>query len=94
VPFSRRASWLVVTTGSALVAAAAARVAVNAAWRLAQGDDPPIDPESADTEWRDAVAWTVVTGVAIGLAQLVARRGVAAGWRRAVGSRPPQGGLI
>ncbi len=82
------------TAGSALVAGAAARVAVNAAWRLAQGDDPPIDPESADTEWRDAIAWTIVTGVSMGLAQLVARRGAAAAWRRALGSRPPQGELI
>lgn len=90
----RRTGWFVVAAGSAMIAGAAARIALNAGWKLAQGDDPPVDPESPDTEWSDAIAWTVVTGVSMGLARLVARRGAAAAWHRVMGARPPQGGLL
>lgn len=84
-----KGKWLAVAGGSAVIASFAARNLIRAAWRAFSNEDPPLNPASEDTEWREAVTWTVVVGTAAALAQLVARRGAAATWKSVTGSRPP-----
>ena len=84
-----KGKWLAVASGSAVIASYATRNLLRAAWRTFTDDDPPLNPEAEETEWREAVTWTVVVGVAAALTRLVARRGAAATWRNVTGSHPP-----
>lgn len=81
--------WLGLAIGSAFIASAAVKNLLRAGWRTFTDDDPPLNPDSPDTEWSEAITWTVVTALAAGLTRLVVRRGAAEAWRSATGSRPP-----
>lgn len=88
--FTKDNAWKVVAAGSALLAGAVVRSVLNSSWKAVTKNDPPLNPASAETTWREALVWTVASSVAIGLVQLVARRGADAAWRTAIGERPPQ----
>jgi transposase len=81
-------AWKVLGTGSAVLAAAVASKALEAAWRAATGSPPPTIPEDPDTDWREAVAWAVVSGVVMGVARLAATRRAAQYYRASSGSLP------
>ncbi len=87
--FLDKGKWLALATGSGLIAGLAARNLLKFGWRVFSNDDPPLNPEAHDTEWREAITWTVMTGVIAGVARLAARRGAAATWKGVTGSRPP-----
>jgi hypothetical protein len=86
---SQETAWLLLASGSAVLAAAATRALLKSTWRTVRKAEPPLNPVAADTSWADAVAWTLATGATVGVARLLARRGLAAGWTRAVGTPPP-----
>jgi hypothetical protein len=87
---SKKAMWMAVGAGSAMLAGAAVERALGAGWRRVRDEPPPADRDSRDTGWGEALLWTVVTGAAVGGAQLLARRGAAAGWTRVTGKQPPR----
>jgi hypothetical protein len=86
----KRIIWLAVAAGAATLGAIVVRKSLEQAWRLATDDDPPQDPASHDTPWRDALIWTAANGALLGIGQLVARRGAEAGWHQLTGHYPPE----
>lgn len=86
---SRDNAWKAVAAGSAVLASVAMRQIVTSGWKAIKKNDPPVNPASPDTTWKEALAWTVATSVAIGLARLLAQRGADSLWTRVTGSTPP-----
>lgn len=80
--------WKVLGLGSAIMAGIAARKVLTTAWRKGTGVDPPLNPESPDTDWPEALAWATVSGAVVGIARLLARRKAAAFYRRSSGHLP------
>ena len=74
----KKIKWLLLSGGAAMAASFLTRNALAKGWNTATGEDPPLNPASAKTDWSEAVVWTVAVSVAAGLSQLMARRGVAA----------------
>lgn len=85
----RKATWMVVAGGSAMLAAKLMTAALKAGWRATRGEDPPHNPEHPDTDLTQALVWTATTGAAIAIASLLAARGAAHGWKQVTGRRPP-----
>lgn len=85
---ARRYTWKVAAGLAAAVGAAVARNAAGRGWRVATGREPPRNPASSDTTWRDALVWAAVLGLAAGLARTLSRRGAAEAWRYVDGSYP------
>jgi hypothetical protein len=83
-------AWKVAAGLAAAVGAAVARNLAGRGWRAATGREPPRNPASSDTTWRDALVWAGVLGLAAGLARTLARRGAAEAWRYVDGSYPAE----
>ena len=81
--------WKVFGGMSAVLAALAARKAVEAAWKMTTGKAPPDSPESPLISWTEAVGWATLSGTVVALARLAATRSAAATWARSTGSLPP-----
>ncbi len=75
----------VITGLGAVVAAVMARKALTAAWSLATGDDPPQNPASDDTSWREALLWGAAAGLVAGLARTIGQRAAAGAWANVSG---------
>jgi len=81
--------WKTVATGGSVATGLLANKVLGAVWRRARhGDDPPLNPESDETSWAEAVAWAVVSGVVVGVARLAFRRNAAGYYRRSTGHLP------
>jgi hypothetical protein len=80
--------WKILSTGSAVLAAAFAEKGLKAVWRTAMGTEPPTIPEDPDTDWTEAVTWALLSGAVIGLARLAATRRAAAYYRTSTGKLP------
>ena len=66
------------TSGLAAMAAAwLTRTGLKYTWNATTGEDPPMNPASAQTAWSEALTWTVATSLVAGLTRLAARRAVA-----------------
>lgn len=87
--YGEKLAWTVAAAGAGYIAMVATKHALDAAWRVVKKDDPPLNPESPDTGWTEALLWTAATGMAAGVTHLLARRGAMSGWRRVTGSWPP-----
>lgn len=74
----------IIAAGTAVVAAKA----VEGAWRMATGHEPPqaTDPK---TPLRQAVIWAVASGVGLAVAQLLTNRLAARTWAKATGAPAP-----
>ena len=75
---------------SALLAAAAAKKALNSSWRAATGKNPPQNPADPDVNVWEAVLWASVSGTIIGLARMLAQRKAANYYAKSTGELPPQ----
>jgi Protein of unknown function (DUF4235) len=82
-------AWTIFSLVSALVAATAARKALNTSWKLATGKRPPENPADPDVDVWEAVAWATVSGVAIGVARMLAQRKAASYFAQSTGHLPP-----
>lgn len=82
--------WMAVGAGSAVIAGALVERSLTAGWRATTSREPPGQPESLKTGWKDVLIWTAVSGVLVGIAQITARRGAALGWRQVTGKSPPK----
>lgn len=74
--------------GAAICAGMAARAALKATWTTVTKRDPPLNPASRDTAWKEALIWATLTGATVGVARLAARRLAAEGWHKMTGSYP------
>jgi subtilisin family serine protease len=81
--------WGIFSLLAAVVAAAAARKALNASWRAATGKPPPANPASPDVDMREALAWAAVSGTIIAVARMLATRRAAHYYARSTGHLPP-----
>ncbi len=82
--------WTAFSVGSALLAAAAAKKALNTSWRVATGKNPPANPADPDVGLWEAVAWAAASGTIIGLARMLATRRAASYYARSTGKLPPE----
>jgi subtilisin family serine protease len=81
--------WGLFSLVAAVVAAAAARKALNASWRAATGKPPPANPASPDVDMREALAWATASGTIIAIARMLATRRAAHYYARSTGHLPP-----
>ncbi len=86
---TKKTAWRATSLAAGAIAGLAAHALVRIAWRGFADDDPPLNPDAAETAWSDAVAWTVAAGAAAGVARLAARRGAAEVWRQVLDIEPP-----
>lgn len=75
--------------GAAIGAGMTARAALKASWTAVTKRDPPLNPASRDTAWKEALIWALLTGATVGVARLAARRLTAEGWVKMTGHYPP-----
>ena len=85
----RKVVWSLVASGAAVIAAVAARKGIQEGWRRWADEEPPLNPMSPETDWKQAALWAAASGVVVGMARLFARRSAASGWLRATGRLPP-----
>lgn len=88
---SRRATWLLVGAGAAMVAGTLVERGLESGWRAWKHEDPPDGLWHQSKGWSQALAWTVLSAAAVAGAQLVARRSAHLGLRRLTGKRAPAG---
>jgi len=93
VTVSQKLLWNLYAGAIAAGTAVAAAKAVEGAWRLATGEEPP-EPNDPATPLRQALIWAVASALGIGLAQLLTNRLAAQTWVRATGSPAPRFGKV
>ena len=71
---SQRTRWLLTTGLAATAASFLTRSALKKGWNTATGEDPPLNPDSSETAWTEALVWTVAASVVAGVSRLTARR--------------------
>jgi len=81
--------WGVFSLVAALVAATAARKALNASWRAATGKPPPANPASPEVQMREALLWAAASGTIVAVARMLATRRAAQYYARSTGHLPP-----
>lgn len=86
---SRKATWLLVGAGAAMVAGRLMERGMDTGWRAWKDKEPP-SFDRGDS-WSRALAWTALSAAAIGTAELVARRSAHLGLRQLTGKRAPAG---
>ncbi|MBA3342183.1 MAG: DUF4235 domain-containing protein [Gemmatimonadaceae bacterium] len=88
-PAARKAAWMIVGAGAAMVASTLIERSLAAGWRAATSDDPPYGLKTRDAGWRHALLWAAASALALGLGEAFARQGAAVGWERLTGKEPP-----
>ena len=81
--------WGIFSLLAAVVAATAARKALNTSWKVATGKEPPANPASPDVEMREAILWAAVSGTIVAIARMLATRRAAQYYQRSTGHLPP-----
>ncbi len=81
---SRKVLWNAYATAVGALTAVVATKALEGAWRLATGGEPP-EPTDPNTPLRQALAWAVASALGIGVATVMANRIAAIQWERAMG---------
>lgn len=84
---SRKATWLLVGAGAAMVAGRLVERGLERGWRAVKHEDPPDSPWDAGQRWPAALAWTALSAAAVATVELAARRGAHLGLRRLTGKR-------
>jgi hypothetical protein len=84
--FSNQDVYKLALAGSTVVVGTAVKSLLNTSWKTVAKRNPPLNPASADTSWKEALLWTIVSSAAIGVAQLLARRGADALFHKANGN--------
>jgi hypothetical protein len=81
--------WKLMGGASAAAAATVTRKAVERAYKVGTGEDPPENPVAPYVPLRQALVWATLSGVLVGLVRLLVERTAAAAWVRARGELPP-----
>ena len=87
----RRAAWLLVGAGAAMVAGRLVETGMEKGWRSWKHEEPPEKPWRGGESWPQALAWTALSAAAVATAELVARRSAHLGLRQLTGKRVPAG---
>lgn len=74
--------------GTGLVVRKASDALISKAWRRTRHSEPPADPASPGTPWKDAVSWAIASGVAMAVGRLLATRGTATAKMKITGKVP------
>jgi len=82
--------WSAFSLVSAVAAAALAKKAADATWKVTTGKKPPENPADPDVDIWEAVSWAVVSGMLVGLARMLAQRRAASYYTRSTGHLPPE----
>jgi hypothetical protein len=88
---SRKATWLLVGAGAAMVAGQLVERGLDSGWRAVKDEDPPEKPWRGNESWPRALAWTALSAAAVATAELVARRSAHLGLKQLTGRRVPAG---
>jgi len=88
---SRKATWLFVGAGAAMVAGRLVERGLESGWRAWKHEEPPDQPWRGEETWPQALAWTALTAAAVAATELVARRSAHLGLRQLSGKRMPAG---
>jgi hypothetical protein len=86
---SRKATWLLVGAGAAMVAGRLMERGLDKGWRAWKDEDPP--SFKGGDSWSKALGWTALSAAAVATAELVARRSADLGLRQLTGKRAPAG---
>ncbi len=81
--------WSVFSLVSAVGAAAFARKAIHATWKVATGKKPPENPADPDVQIGEAIAFASISGALVGLARMLAQRRAAGYYAKSAGHLPP-----
>ncbi|MFN2636570.1 MAG: DUF4235 domain-containing protein [Gemmatimonadaceae bacterium] len=87
---SRKATWLLVGAGAAMVAGRLVERGLDSGYRAIRDNDPPEQPWKRGQSWPAALAWAAISAGAVAAAQLAARRGAHLGLQQLTGKRPPR----
>ncbi|MBK9696923.1 MAG: DUF4235 domain-containing protein [Propionibacteriaceae bacterium] len=85
---SRRLLWNAYATAVGALTAVVTTKAVQGAWRMATGSEPP-EPTDPNTPARQALAWAVASALGIAVATVLANRFAAVQWEKAMGEPAP-----
>ena len=88
---SRKATWMFVGAGAAMVAGRLVERGLETGWRAWKDEDPPAKPWRGEESWPQALAWTALSAAAVATVELVARRSAHLGLRQLTGKRVPAG---
>ncbi len=88
MPDTGEMAFKLTTVGATIGASFVARKAATMTWKIATGNEPPVNPEDPEVTWAEAVGWALVSGAVIGLARLVASRQTTVAYRKATGELP------
>src|SRR5256885_5004210 len=86
---SKRATWLLVGAGAAMVAGRLVERGLESGWRAARDEDPPQRPWKRGQSWPAALAWAAMSAATVGAVELLARRAAHLGLRQMTGKRIP-----
>ncbi len=81
--------WTVFSLVTAVGAAAFARKAIYASWKVATGKKPPENPADPDVQIGEAIAFAAISGALVGMARMLAQRRAAGYYARSAGHLPP-----
>lgn len=62
-----------IPTVAGLLGAVAVRWAIKKLYMSRRGVEPPVDPGTPESDWRQAILWTMVIAAGAGAGRLVAR---------------------
>ncbi|MGK7396695.1 MAG: DUF4235 domain-containing protein [Candidatus Cyclobacteriaceae bacterium M3_2C_046] len=77
-----------VITATSFLTAYLIRKGLSMSWKKMARQDPPKNPASFNTSWKDAILWSIFSGIVLSLAKVAARRFAFSGWYKALGERP------
>jgi hypothetical protein len=81
--------WKVVGGASGVAGGGPPRKVLHTAWRKTKGGEPPTNPASSSTTWREALFWAAASGMALSIARLISQWAAAGAWKAKTGSYPP-----
>ncbi len=82
-------AWRVLSTGSAMLAAAVAHKVVTKGWEVATGRPTPGDPTNPEeSSWTEAIFFAAATGLVMQLARVIATRKAAEYYEQSSGQLP------
>lgn len=80
--------WKLFGTAGAVGSGILANKVLTTVYGKVRGGTPPINPESDDTAWGEALAWAILSGATVGAARLIFRRKAAAAFVKVTGYVP------
>ncbi|MBV9773359.1 MAG: DUF4235 domain-containing protein [Gemmatimonadetes bacterium] len=87
-PVTHGVAWVLVSTGTTLLARKALDSALSSGWRAVTRKDPP-HRTGKHASWPEVLAWAATTAAAAAVVELLVHEGVARGWKSATGHNPP-----